>query len=259
VVRFLGLPFVFDYEELADDCTPRSPQSVTTTSQAIIWFSQQGTWTFDGTSVTPIPNPIRAWVLDDIDDNYSRFQATCAHLGAFNEVWFFFPQNGQPYNTRAAVYNYREGWWSQAQMPRSAGITSSYTTPPIFADGTQVFQHESGVYYNDCPLPWAETFSLNLSSGGKLATLKQLQVDLDGDPANLQAQLFYRMNRLGAAVGGATVPPLSSATRPIRTDGYIDFRTTARDMRLRWEVIGPAVPRFTLGQHLIDIAQRGDR
>jgi hypothetical protein len=254
VVRFLGLPFVYDYEELNDDCTPRSPQSITTTSSTIVWFSEQGTWTFDGTSISPIPNPIRAWVLDDIDPLASRFQAACAHLGAFNEVWWFFPQLGQPYNTRAVIYNYREGWWSQcSNMPRSAGITSSYTSSAIFADGQQAYRHESGAYFADCDLPWADTFSLNLASGGRLTTVKQLIVDLDGDPANLQFQLYYRKSRLGSAVEQITPP------QRIRSDGYVDFRTTGRDIRMRCSVIGPTAPRFTLGQMLIDIAPRGDR
>jgi hypothetical protein len=253
VSRYLGLPYVYDYEVLADDVTPWSPQSIVTTSQQIMWMSQQGMWTFDGTSVTAVPCQIRTWITDDIDIMQTRFQACAAHLGAFNEFWWFFPQHGQTTNTRAAVYNYREGWWSQAQMPRSAGITSAYTMSAIFADGQQAYRHESGVYFNDCDLPWADTFSLNLSSGGNLTTLKQMLIDLDGDPTNLQYQLYYRMNRLGSSPESLT-PPIT-----IRPDGFVDFRTTARDMRLRCAVKGPTVPPFTLGQSLIDVAQRGQR
>ena len=124
---------------------------------------------------------------------------------------------------------------------------------PIFADGVTPYRHESGTYFNNCPLPWADTFSLNLASGGKLTTLKQMIVDLDGDPNNMQYQLYYRTSRLGASPESVTGP------RPIRADGYVDFRTTGRDIRMRCSVIGPSVPRFTLGQHLIDVAVRGDR
>ena len=251
--QYLGLPYVYDYEPLADDCCPRSPQSIATTSSSIMWQSEQGSWTFDGTSINPVPCPIRSWILDDIDDMQSRFQAAAAHLGAFNEFWWFFPQNGQTYNTRAAIYNYREGWWSQCQMPRSAGATSSYTSSAIFADGQQAYRHESGQYFVDCDLPWADTFSLNLQSGGRLTTVKQMIVDLDGDPTNLRYQLYYRADRLGNS------PEMITPPQRIRGDGYVDFRTTGRDVRMRCSVVGPQVPRFTLGQHLIDLAQRGDR
>jgi hypothetical protein len=253
VTRYLGLPYVYDDEVLADDVTPWSPQSIASTSQQIMWMSQQGMWSFDGTSITAVPCQIRTWITDDIDTMQSRFQACAGHLGAFNEFWWFYPQNGLTTNTRAAIYNYREGWWSQCQMSRSAVITSSYTMSSIFADGLQAYRHESGIYYNDCDLPWADTFSLNLSSGGNLTTLKQMLIDLDGDPTNLQYQLYTRMTRLGKEVEGITPPVL------IRPDGFLDFRTTARDMRLRCSVKANPVTPFTIGQSLIDVAQRGQR
>ena len=49
--------------------------------------------------------------------------------------WWFFPQLGQPYNTRCIIYYYKEGWWSQGRMCRSAGITASFTAQTIMADG----------------------------------------------------------------------------------------------------------------------------
>lgn len=252
VVRYLGLPFIYNYDELSDDVTPWSPQSIASTSSTIMWMSQQGSWTFDGTNINAVPCTIRTWITDDVDEMQARFQACATHLGATNEFWWFFPQNGQPHNTRAAVYNYREGWWSQARMPRSAGITSAYTMSSIFADGLQAYRHESGTYYNGCDLPWADTFSLNLASGGRLTTVKQMLIDLDGDETNLQYQLYYRHSRLSRE------PELVTDPKLIRPDGFLDLRTTGRDIRLRCSVRGPEVTPFTLGQHLIDVAPRGD-
>lgn len=255
-VTYVGLPYVYGYQEIADDCTPYSPQSITTTSSLIMWMSQQGAFSFDGSAVNPVACLVRDWIIEDIDPVAVREQAAAAHLGQFSEFWWFFPQNGQRYNTRAAVYNYKEGWWAQAQMPRSAGMTSSFTaTPPLFADGTVAYQHESGIVYppGSADLPWAETFDLNLNSGGRLTTVKQMMIDLEGDPGNLQFQLFYRMNRL------SSTPELVTPTKTLRPDGYLDLRTTGRDIRLRFEVIGPNVPMFDLGQHLIDSVARGDR
>ena len=44
----------------------------------------------------------------------------------------------------------------------------------------------------------------------------------------------------------------------MRPDGFVDFRVTGRDVRLRIDV-GPTIQPFTLGQHLIDFVARGDR
>jgi hypothetical protein len=65
--------------------------------------------------------------------------------------------------------------------------------------------------------------------------------------------MFYRNSRsLGS-------PELQSPPRPVRSDGYVDFRQTGRDIRLRIDMASPIIQPFTLGQHLIDAVPRGDR
>ena len=269
VSQFLGIPYVYNYGELSDACTPWSPQSMATTSSLTLWFAEQGLFSFDGTSVAPVACPVRPWVDDDIDPVAVRQLSFSAHLGEFNEWWWFFPTLNSAFNTRAIVYNYKEGWWTQAQLSRSAGITSSYTAHPIFADDYVAYQHEvygSTAYANaslPVVLPFAESFDLSLTSGSRLTTVKQLIPDVEAveatDPvtianaiANLRYSLFYRNSRsLGA-------PELQSPLVTPRTDGYVDFRVTGRDVRLRLDV-GSTIQPFTLGQFLIDAVPRGDR
>jgi hypothetical protein len=200
---------------------------------------------------------VRPWIDDDIDLLNVREQACAVHVANFNEFWWFFPQDGQPYNTRVAIYNYKEGWWSMGQMSRSAGITASFTSHTIMADGENAFEHEAGnVYPANVPLPWAETFDLNINSGGRLTTVKQMIPDVGGDITNLLYSLLYKNSR--SLANGAPVIELQSPPQPVRSDGYVDFRTTGRDVRLRID-IGPVIQPFTLGQHLIDAVPRGDR
>jgi hypothetical protein len=138
-------------------------------------------------------------------------------------------------------------------MSRSAGITSSYTAQPIMADGTEAFQHELGPVYANADPPWAETFDLNLTSGQRLVTLKQVIPDLKGNVANVQFQFHWRNSR-STGTPGMWTPPIQ-----LRTDGYVDARVTGRDLRMKISTVGPAVLPFTVGQHLVDFAVRGDR
>ena len=269
VSLFLGMPYIYNCQELSDSCTPWSPQSMATTASLALWMTEQGVVAFDGTSVMPVACKVRPWVDDDIDPVAVRSLSFACHLGEFNEWWWFFPTLNSAFNTRAIVYNYKEGWWTQAQLSRSAGITSSYTAHPIFADDTVAYQHEvygSTAYANasmPVVLPFAETFDLSLTTGSRLTTVKQLIPDVEAveatDPAtianaiaNLRYSLFYRNSRsLGA-------PELQSPPVPVRSDGYVDFRVTGRDVRLRIDV-GPVIQPFTLGAHMIDSVPRGDR
>ena len=263
--QFQGLPYVYNYIWLADSCTPWSPESAVTTSSMLLWMSQQGMFSFDGTNIMPVPCMVRSWIDDDVDFSNVREMACAVHVSDFNEFWWFFPQKGQPYNTRCVIYNYKEQWWSQARLSRSAGVTASYTTNTIMADGLTAYRHEIGtVYPANVPLPWAESFDLNVTPDGRLITIKQMIPDIkaldaaDSNGAtaaitNLRYSLFYRNSRsLGAA-------ELQTAPRSVRTDGYVDFRTTGRDVRLKIGVAGPNVLPITVGNHLLDAAQRGDR
>jgi hypothetical protein len=254
VSQFLGAPYIYNYVELAEACTPWSPQSAVATSGLALWFSQQGVFSFDGTSIMPIACPVRPWIDDDIDLLNVRYQACAVHVANFSEFWWFFPQNGQPGNTRAAIYAYKEGWWGQARMARSAGITASYATHTIMDDDMVAFEHEAGnVYPAGAELPWAETFDLNLNSGAKLTTIKQLLPDVEGDITNLLYSVFYRNSR------STGTPELQTTPKPVRGDGYVDLRTTGRDIRLRIALAGPQVLPVTVGQHLVDSVARGDR
>src|SRR6185503_17753441 len=81
-------------------------------------------------------------------------------------------------NTKAIVFNYKEGWFTQVRCSRSAGDGSSYTSPPIMTDVVASFEHETGNAYANYTtpvvLPFAETFDLNLNSGALLTTVKQM-------------------------------------------------------------------------------------
>jgi hypothetical protein len=265
VSQFLGIPYVYNYVELASNCTPWSPQSMATTASLTLWMSQQGLFSFDGTSIAPVACLVRPWIDDDIDLLNVREQSFLTHVGNFSEVWWFFPQNGQPYNTRVAIYSYKEGWFSQGQMSRSAGITASYTAHTIMADGLVAYEHEaSNTYPPNVPLPWAETFDLNLTSGSRLITVKQMLPDIEGDVANLLYSLFYKNSRsvMADPMSGQPVPVQEKQTTPRRvntSNGYVDLRTTGRDIRLRIALAGPLVNAVTVGQHLIDAVPRGDR
>ena len=266
---YQGMPWIYNFVEIGTNCTPWSPQSISATSSMTTWMSKQGMFSFDGTSILPMNCLVRPWVDSDIDEVQVREQACMVHVGDYSEVWWFFPQNGQTKNTRCIIYSYKEGWWSMGRLARTAGITSSYTAHTIMADDIYAYQHEvPNAYPVNVELPWAETYDLNLNSGGRLTTVKQLIPDIKGAVANVLYSLLYRMSRsLGVDYNGNVIvaPEAQTPPRQVRPNGYVDFRTTARDIRLKIEIgTPPGQPRapvlpVTVGQHLIDSVVRGDR
>ena len=86
--QFLGVPYIYNYVELAANCTPWSPQSIVTTTVMAMWFSEQGPFSFDGTSVNPIQCTVRQWIDQDIDNVNVREQACAVHVAPYNEFWW---------------------------------------------------------------------------------------------------------------------------------------------------------------------------
>ena len=50
VSQFLGIPYIYNYVELSDSCTPWSPQSAATNGSMARWMTEQGVCAYDGTS-----------------------------------------------------------------------------------------------------------------------------------------------------------------------------------------------------------------
>lgn len=257
IVAYVALPYVYNYTELADNCTPWSPLSITPTSSFMLWMSDQGMFSWDGATIAPVSCLVRKWIFDSVDAANVREQAFAFHNAQFNEFWWFFPiSSNPPYNSRCVIYNYKEGWWAQGIMSRSAGITSSYTVQPILANGDLAYQHEMGPAYSiDTQPPFAETFDLNIAAGTRLTTLKQILPDVSGDWENIQFSFWTSNSR---SVGG-TIAGNWSAPKTINSKGYVDVRQTGRDIRMRISMIGLNVAPWTMGQHLYDAVPRGDR
>ena len=137
---------------------------------------------YDGTSIRPFNCMVRPWVDDDIDPAV-REQAFAGASRRVQRMVVVLSAGRTAHNTRAMVYNYKEGWWTQGRMSRSAGMSSSYTAHPIMADDLVAFQHEVRGELSECStpvqLPLAETFDLNLNSGSRLTTVKQMMPDVE--------------------------------------------------------------------------------
>ena len=114
----------------------------------------------------------------------------------------------------------------QVSLPRTTAHT-------IMADDTIAYQHEvPNAYPTDVPLPWAETFDLNHNSGAKLTTSVKA-VDSRHRRGSDEFALFGFLSGPSRSTGK---PELQTVPQQVRGDGYVDFRVTARDLRLRIEV-----------------------
>lgn len=254
IVRHAGLPFVYVYEEIAALSAPTSPQASILADNKLYWVNSNGWWEFNGASIEAIFCPIWTWIEDKIDMGAARDQASLMHMVETAEMWFFFPEKGSAVNTHYAMYDYRQNCWAMGKMSRSCGIAATYTTFPLMSDGLNVYKHESGEEYVGVDEgPWGETFTINISGGIGLMTFNQMIPDIDGNSDNVRFSLKYKIPRSDKGV------EVSSPKQPIRPNGYVDFRNTGRDFRLRLDSTNINGAFWTFGTTLISIIPRGKK
>lgn len=253
IIRYVGMPYVYSYEEIGNGTTPISAASIIATARGAIWRGEETFWEFNGANIAPLSCPILDWISDDIHPFMPRFESVAVDLTSLSEMWWFFPSYESRENDRYVIYNYSDGWWSMGRIGRTCGFAASYTTYTLMSDGYRVYKHESGDFYADTSeLPWAETASLNTGNGSVLSTITQMIPDFDGDVEDVVIKFYGKNSRL-------TNGPETEYVKTIRPDGFLDVYVTARDIRMRIESRSAGHISWTFGQFLADIKKRGGK
>lgn len=251
---YLGVPYIYGYEVVGNNMSPIASGLLVEYSDQAVWIAQNGVWTFDGATPRPVASDLLDYFKDKSDPLYSKFRAAAVNIGSVTEIWFFFPTKGKQENDEYISWDYTTNVWSKGRLGRSCGVGPDFALFPIMSDGNSLYYHERGLYYGGASLPWVESAAINMKSGSKLSTVLQAQPDHGAVFNNVWYTLFGRIPRLEGAS-----PAPESQRRQTRPDGYLDFRLTARDFRLRIEAANDGGPTWTFGQMLIKISQRGGR
>lgn len=255
-IRYIGVPYVFSFEQIGQGPVPVSPASVYDSPLGCVWISTNGPWRYEAGSVVPVACEVWPWVIKNADPIAARFNAAMVALDTFSELWWFFPCPDDEGNCRYIQWNYKEGWWSQGKLKRSCGASSTYTQYPLMSDGSFVYRHESGRYHGtqgENDLPWAKSFNLNINVG-LLGTFNRLLPDIDGDIESLAFQLEYNIPRAGNLLRNQLTPE-----RKMLPSGFVPFRHTGRDFRIIAKQVTHGAPPWTWGDTGADIIPRGDK
>lgn len=257
LITFVGMPYVYAYNEVSSGGTPLSAASICETSIGTIWLASSGFWLYNGSSIAPLACGVWSWMAANFGGTYSRYEAAAVNVENNSEIWFFFASKDSRYNDRYVVYNYRENWWAMGKMSRSCGVSPTYTSYPMLSDGWNVFKHESGGAYPDAPEePWAETFTINLGGGAGIGTILQGIPDVGGEADTVRFQMIYTFQRSSDTNQAIEK---KGPLRKMRRDGKVDFRSTGRDFRLRVEATENQRSNWTFGNMELTMVGRGKR
>jgi len=254
-LQYLGPPYVWGTQLLADNVSIAGPNAAAIGSGAVFWMGIDKFYKYDG-RVQTMRCDLRQYIYSDINLQQAD-QIFASTNEGFNEIWFFYCSSNSTTVDRYVIYNYLEDIWMYGNMARTAWLDSGLRTFPMAATYSyNIVNHESGVDDNTGDTPIAIESSItssqfDIGDGHNMAFAWRMLPDLtfrgstDGTTPSLIMQLLPLQNSGSGynnplSVGGtsATASQAVTATQtyPIELDtftGQVNIRVRGRQMSMK--------------------------
>lgn len=143
-MQYLGPPYVWGFQILADNISIAGPNAVTTANNITYWMGVDKFYMYSG-RVETLPCTLRSYVYNDINMTQA-FQFLSGTNEGFNEVWWYYCSANSTVIDRYVIYNHLERVWSYGTLGRSAWLDSPLRSQPMATTyGSQLVYHETGV------------------------------------------------------------------------------------------------------------------
>jgi hypothetical protein len=256
--QYLGAPYVWGNQILADNISIASPNAVSTVNNVTYWMGADKFYMYSG-RVETLPCALRQYVYNNINLAES-FQIHSGTNEGYNEIWWFYPsitgttstgENGTGTAAspnilldRYIIYNHLERTWYYGTMngttvrPRTAWLDSplrsepmaaiGYTSSGAYTNGGLVYQ-ETGVDNNETSTPvaidaYVQSADFDIGDGHNFGFVWRLipDVTFDGSASASPAVNFTVRPRQnpGANYGDSDNPAVTSAQSYASTTTY---------------------------------------
>ena len=253
IMRYVGLPYIYQIERIGFGCGLIAPQAFATTAGRCIWMGNESFWLYDGGTVRPLPCDVGSFVFEDLDPQTSHLWTFGTDNGVFPEAWFWYPSSGSINPDKYVVFSYAESWWSIGEMSRTSACGTTVIDYPLASDEEgNLYQHEDGWTAAGDPITtarYAETGSINAQNGNMISHVKQAITDSGYGYNSTQLTLFSSFTPEGAETTSGPYNP--------RSDGYTDMRVTGRDFRIKIAATEDA--EWSIGEVRLDMTAGGGR
>jgi len=253
-VEYIGLPYVYRSKPIGKIPIPISAGSMSSIPEGIVWISVEGFWLFNGSTANTTPCPIWDEIAKNMDFERTVRESHSINLLARGEIWWFWVDSKiSPEAARYVAIDYRGKIWMSGYLKRTCGVTFANEQHPIMSDGVKVWKHEIGTIYPETLfMPYLESQTLNIASGENWVTVSKILPDVAGDKTALAFSLAMQNDRSDYA------SQKYSLKRSINGHGWVDIRETARDVRLRIDMVKNS-DWSTVGPIIFDLKSRGKK
>ena len=246
--NYVGLPYVYTFDRVADNCGPVSLNSVAVAGNTAYWMGRSATgfFQYDG-YVRTIPCDVEDYILVQINQAQAS-KVVAWHNSLFSEIFWFYPR-GTEIDSYVS-YNYEENHWAIGSLARTATTSRGIFAQPLLFDvDGNPYEHEVGGVYQDIGedaiTPYMESGPIELGNGDRVMSATYLIPDITNegtDPdvlGDITTTFFTRMypTDLGTAHGPYTMTQPTS----VRFTGRSAVMKVTSDSANPWRV---GVPRL---------------
>ena len=211
-LQYLGPPFVWGAQLLAEGVSIISPKCVAIASGITFWMGVDKFYRYDG-NVTTLRCDLREYVFSDINQSQA-YQVFAGVNEAFNEVWWFYCSRNSTVIDKYVVYNYVEDIWYYGTMGRTAWIDADIRPNPTAATYlNNLVNHEDGVdnRETDTPQPihaYIETSEFDMQDGDDFLFVRRVLPDITfrGSTGASSPQALLTLKPLRNSGSGYTNP-----------------------------------------------------
>ena len=247
-LQYLGPPFVWSTQLLADNVSIASPNAAVMASGVTYWMGVDKFYKYDG-RVQTLRCDLLRYVYSDI--NQLQFDQVFASTSeGFNEAWFFYCSSGSNTIDKYVIYNYTEDLWSYGTMARTAWLDTGLRNYPLAATYTyNIVNQENGVDDNETgtvlPIEASITSAqFDIGDGHNFAFVYRMIPDLtfrgstSGTTPSVTMYL-QGLNNSGSGItqtGNAAVNYTGTAPAVINVDeftGQLFIRVRGRQMQMK--------------------------
>jgi len=143
-MQYLGAPYVYGFNLLADNISIASPNAMATASGVAYWMGVDKFYVYSG-RVETLPCSLRAYVYGDINRD-QNFQVVSGTNEGFSEVWWMYCSANATSPDKYVIYNYLDRVWYYGSLNRTAWLDSPLREFPIAATPNNILvYHEAAV------------------------------------------------------------------------------------------------------------------
>ena len=276
-LQYLGPPFVWGTQLLADSLSIYGPNAVAVASGVVYWMGVDKFYMYDG-RVQTLNCDLRRFIFSDINKE-QNLQVFAGVNEGFNEIWWFYCSEASTAIDRYVIYNYQEKIWYYGTMARTAWLDSGLRDYPLATtyqpnNTGNIVEHENGLNDNATSTAVAlnafiSSSELDIGDGHNFAFVWRVLPDLTfGDSTNsptgaipaVTMTLFGLSNSGSGTTSNASASVLKGSTYVITEEftGQIFTRMRGRQMIFKIDS-NQLNTQWQLGAPRIDIRADGRR